>query len=355
MALGYHAGQAFEESGSMAKSKVDIRDVAALAGVSVGSASRVINGAENVSPETRDKVERAIAILDYRPNHTAQALRSRSSKTIGCLFTDVTNPLYARLFRSLEERLRKDGYMLLLANGLNDAQRETETLAMFGRRGMDGVIAAPGNETDAQVLAALNGLPMPVVVLDRDMATPGCDALLFDHAAGMKAAMAELFAQGHTRIALALWRASSRPVRRRIEGYRAAYKAAGLRVPDMLVQAASATSSVFADVNALLQRADRPTAIIAQGTYTLGSTLRAIETNGLRVPQDISVVTIGDTDFARDHAPSISLLNVDAQRVAEGIATLLRSRMADAGQPGRSERVPLQFTDRGSIGPAPRP
>jgi LacI family transcriptional regulator len=123
----------------------------------------------------------------------------------------------------------------------------------------------------------------------------------------------------------------------------------------MLVQAASATSSVFADVNALLQRADRPTAIIAQGTYTLGSTLRAIEANGLRVPQDISVVTIGDTDFARDHAPSISLLNVDAQRVAEGIATLLRSRMADAGQPGRSERVPLQFTDRGSIGPAPRP
>lgn len=338
------------ESKTMGKNGVDIRDVAALAGVSVGSASRVINGVENVSPETRGKVERAIAILNYRPNHTAQALRSRSSKTIGCLFTDVTNPLYARLFRSLEERLRKDGYMLLLANGLNDPQREAETLAMFGRRGMDGVIAAPGNETDPLVLEALNALPMPVVVLDRDMATPTCDAVLFDHAAGMKVAMAELFARGHTHIALALWRASSRPVRRRIEGYRAAYKAAGLRAPNMVVQAESATSSVFADVDALLKRAAPPTAIVAQGTYTLGSTLRAIEANGLRVPRDISVVTIGDTDFARDHSPAISLLNVDAQRIADLIASLLHSRMNEPGLPARSERVPLQFADRGSIG-----
>lgn len=332
----------------------DIRDVAALAGVSVGSASRVINGAENVSPATREKVERAIAALGYQPNHAAQSLRSRSSKTIGCLFTDVTNPLYARLFRALEERLRAEGYMLLLANGLNDAQREVQTLALFGRRGMDGVIAAPGNERDPKVLAALAALPMPVVVLDRDIAVPGCDAVLFDHAAGMKEAMAHLFALGHRRIALALWRAASRPVRRRIEGYRAAYRAAGLAPPGMLVQAASATSSVFADVDALLRRAEPPSAIITQGTYTLGSTLQAIAARGLRIPQDISVVTIGETDYARDHNPPISLLNVDSQRIAELTAGLLRSRMAQAGLPARTEKVSLSFTDRGSVAPAPR-
>lgn len=338
----------------MKKKGVDIRDVAALAGVSVGSASRVINGVENVSPATREKVERAIAVLDYRPNHAAQSLRSRSSKTIGCLFTDVTNPLYARLFRALEERLRAEGYMLLLANGLNDLQREVETLAMFGRRGMDGVIAAPGNERDEQVVAALNALPMPVVLLDRDMAAPRCDALLFDHAAGMKVAMAHLFSLGHRRVALALWRATSRPVRRRIEGYRAAYRAAHLTPPsDMLVQAASATSSVYADVDALLRRPDRPTAIVAQGTYTLGSTLRAIADNGLRIPQDISVITIGDTDVARDHRPAISLLNVDSKQVADLVAALLRSRMAEAPPAGRAEKVPLEFTDRGSVGPPP--
>jgi len=337
----------------MKKKGVDIRDVAALAGVSVGSASRVINGVENVSAATREKVERAIAVLDYRPNHAAQSLRSRSSKTIGCLFTDVTNPLYARLFRALEERLRSEGYMLLLANGLNDVQREAETLALFGRRGMDGVIAAPGNERDATVLAALNALSMPVVILDRDMALPACDAVLFDHAAGMRTAMAHLFSLGHRQVALALWRASSRPVRRRIEGYRAAYRAAGLVPPDMLVQAESATGSVHADVDALLRRPDRPTAIVAQGTYTLGSTLQAIADNGLRIPQDISVISIGDTDAARDHRPSISLLNVDSQRVAELVAEQLRSRMAEPQLAPRSEKVPLVFTDRGSVAPPP--
>lgn len=338
-----------ETTGSRVKKKgVDIRDVAALAGVSVGSASRVINGVENVSPETRQKVERAIAVLGYRPNHAAQSLRSRTSKTIGCLFTDVTNPLYANLFRALEERLRREDYMLLLANGINDVQREVETLALFGRRGMDGVIAAPGNERNPQLLAALAALTMPVVVLDRDI-DAHCDALLFDHAAGMKAAMAHLFGLGHRRIALALWRGTSRPVRRRIEGYRAAYRAAGLPVPDLLVQGASATSSVFADVDALLKRPDRPTAILAQGTYTLGSTLQAIAANGLRIPQDISVITIGDTPFARDHRPPISLLNVDAQQVADITATLLRSRMEEPGLAVRTEKLPLVFTDRGSV------
>ena len=338
----------------MKKEGVDIRDVAALAGVSVGSASRVINGVANVSEGTRQKVERAIAALDYRPNHAAQSLRSRSSKTIGCLFTDVTNPLYARLFQALEERLRADGYMLLLANGLNDSEREVETLLMFGRRGMDGVIAAPGNERAPGVIATLNALAMPVVLLDRDMSTAGCDALLFDHVRGMKAAMTHLFERGHRRIALALWRATSRPVRRRIEGYRAAYKAAGLTPPeDMLVQAASATGSVYADVHALLQRADRPTAILAQGTYTLGSTLQAIADNGLRIPEDISVITIGDTDAARNHRPPISLLNVDLKRVAELTAGLLRSRMDAPAQVARSEKVPLTFQDRGSVGVPP--
>lgn len=338
----------------MKKEGVDIRDVAALAGVSVGSASRVINGVANVSDGTRQKVERAIAALDYRPNHAAQSLRSRSSKTIGCLFTDVTNPLYARLFQALEERLRADGYMLLLANGLNDSEREVETLLMFGRRGMDGVIAAPGNERAPRVIATLNALAMPVVLLDRDMSADGCDALLFDHARGMKAAMAHLFQLGHRRVALALWRATSRPVRRRIEGYRAAYRAAGLTPPeDMLVQAASATGSVYADVQALLQRTDRPTAILAQGTYTLGSTLQAIADNGLRIPQDISVITIGDTDAARNHRPPISLLNVDSQRVAELVAGMLRSRMEAPAQAARSEKVPLTFQDRGSVGVPP--
>ena len=98
---------------------VSIRDVAELAGVSLGSASRVINKVENVTPDTRERVERAIAQLGYRPNHAAQSLRLRSPRTFGCMLTDVTHPLYGKLFNAVEERFRRAGYMVLLANSLN--------------------------------------------------------------------------------------------------------------------------------------------------------------------------------------------------------------------------------------------
>src|SRR6218665_1084593 len=97
----------------MQDKKIRIQDVAAMAGVSVGSASRVLNQAANVSPDVRAKVEHAMAQSEYQPSHTARALRSRSSRTIGCMFSDITNPLYARAFRVLEDTFRADGYLLL--------------------------------------------------------------------------------------------------------------------------------------------------------------------------------------------------------------------------------------------------
>lgn len=339
----------------MGKKGVDIRDVAALAGVSLGSASRVINRADTVSSATREKVERAIKILGYRPNHAAQALRSRSSKTIGCLFTDVTNPLYANVFRALEDRLRVDEYMLLLANGLNDAQREIETLDLFARRGMDGVIAAPDNEHDPKVVAALNSLTMPVVLMDRDVRGASLDTVLFDHANGVKEAVAHFLGIGHRRIALVLGAALNCPARRRIEGYRAAYQAAGIAVPEgLVVQDPSIAGSVYPHLCELLKQPSPPTAVLAQGAYALGSTIQAASANGLRIPQDLSVVAIGDTPFARDHNPPISLLSVDSAGMAELTSRLLRSRMAEPDQVAHVEKVPVTFLDRGSVVPPAR-
>jgi LacI family transcriptional regulator len=339
----------------MQDKQISIRDVAALAGVSVGSASRVINGAANVTPEVRAKVDRAIAALKYRPNHAAQSLRSRTSKTIGCMFSDVTNPLYARAFRALEECFRRDGYMLLLANGLNDPEREMEILQTFQLRGMDGVIIAPGNERHAGVLDAVKRLSMPAVIYDRDMAVEA-DAVLFDHVNGVKAAIAHLVALGHTRIALALWQVKSRPVRRRIEGYKAAFKAAGLPVPDLILQEPTPTSSAYDDVCRLLKQPDPPTAILAQGTYTLTSTLRAVAKSGLRVPQDVSVIGIGDTEFAQTYDPPLTVLRTPVDLVAEKARSLLLARVSArgdaAGAPApHKELIPYELVIRESCGP----
>ncbi|NLC36741.1 MAG: LacI family DNA-binding transcriptional regulator [Alcaligenaceae bacterium] len=339
----------------MRPKQISIRDVAALAGTSVGSASRVINGAPNVTPEIRAKVERAIAALQYRPSHAAQSLRSRNSKTIGCMFSDVTNPLYGRAFRALEQRFFEAGYMLLLANGLNDPEREISILNTFQLRNMDGIIIAPGNERHLGVLEAIRKLTMPIVIYDRDIEIDA-DLVQYDHVEGMRAALEYLMALGHRRIALVLWKAESRAVRRRIEGYNATLLAAGLQIaPELLIQVDSPTSPVLNEVTQMLNRPDAPTAIIAQGTQILGSTLRAISVSNKRVPEDISVIGFGDTDFATHYSPPLTALRSPVESVADYASNVLLGRIQNK-QSGEStlKTFPYTLVERDSCGPAPQ-
>lgn len=332
---------------------ISIRDVAALAGVSLGSASRVINNAENVTEETRGKVMRAIAALGYRPNHAAQSLRLRTSKTIGCMVSDVTNPLYARLYRAVEDRFRKDGYMLLLVNSLNSVERELEFLAMFEDRGMDGVIIAPGNEKNEKVLHAVENLKIPAVVLDRDMVTSK-DKILFDHVPGVNAAVSYLIELGHRDIALILAQTNNRPVYRRVEGFRSAFKSHGLPVPeDLIIALPASMSSAFTSIYELLTKR-RPTALIAQGTALLNETLNAINAAGLHMPQDLSLISIGDPAFAKTYVPAITTLRTDLDMVAEESARLLLTRIR--GNEQMEPQVVLVKNDlviRKSCGPVP--
>jgi LacI family transcriptional regulator len=333
---------------------VSIRDVAELAGVSLGSASRVINKVDNVTAETREKVEQAIAALAYRPNHAAQSLRLRTTRTIGCLLTDVTNPLYAKLFRALEERMRAAGYMMLLANSLNLAEREIDILSTFQSRGMDGVILAPGNERDRDVLKAINDIGVPAVILDRDMESQ-TDQVLFDHVPGMHGVVSRLAAMGHRRMALIVTQSPNRPMRRRTEGFRSGLQASGLAVDEeLIVRLPTAMSPAFDAVMNLLQRPNRPTAIVAMGTNILNETLNAISALHLRIPHDVSVVSIGDPDFAANYAPAISSLRVDLDAAAQASTELLLSRLkGQGGDKPRSVMIDCHYIERQSCGPAP--
>ena len=333
--------------------RIGIRDVAARAGVSVGSASRVVNGASNVAAELRERVHAAIAELGYRPNHAARSLRLRSTRTIGCMLSDVSNPLYGKMFHAFEDRLRAAGYVVLVASSLNSAEREIEILATFDARGMDGVIIAPGNERDDAVLHAVQRLSMPAVVLDRDIA-PELDHVQFDHLPGMRAAMAHLTGLGHRQIALVVARAVRRNMRGRVDGFRAGLTSAGVAVDDtLIVELPTAMSSCYNEVSLLLARRPRPTALIVLGSL-LTDALNAIATHGLRIPYDISLVSLGDPDFARSYTPPITTLRVDVQQTAERVVTLLLNRV-ERGERGAgiAVRVVPELIVRGSCAAPP--
>jgi LacI family transcriptional regulator len=195
------------------------------------------------------------------------------------------------------------------------------------------------------------------VLYDREMPTTRADAVLFDHVSGVKSACTKLFELGHTRIALALWSAGSRPVRRRIEGYRAAYRVAGMESPELILRQPTPTSSVFDDLLRLLDAPDPPTALIAQGTHILVTALRALARAGLRVPQDFSVVSIGDSDFTQTHDPAITVLRTNAEVVANQAKSMLLDRLSGAippTSPPRKVMISYDLVMRDSCGPCPR-
>ena len=245
--------------------------------------------------------------------------------------------------------------MVLLANSLNNAQREVDILSTFKSRGMDGVLIAPGNERNRAVLDAVASLGIATVILDRDM-TSTQDRVQFDHLPAMRSAVSYLIGLGHRRIALIVTQTPSRPMRRRIEGFRAAFLLHGLTVPvDLIVKLPSSQSSSFSAASLLLAQPDtRPTAIVALGTNILNETLNAISTQRLRIPEDVSVISIGDPDFARSYAPAISALRVDLEGAAEQSVTLLLDRIRHGvdAKP-RTVKVSSDFILRQSCGPVP--
>jgi transcriptional regulator with XRE-family HTH domain len=186
-------------------SRTTIRDVARTAGVSVGSVSRALNGGKNVSAKVARDVAAAAEKLGYQPDFLARSLRTRSTGMVGCLVSDVANPLYASIVQAAEARLREAGLLLIVANTANDPARERAMIAAFRSRRLDGLLVAPGSDANDRGWRDMAAGGVPVVILDRDVpqgesvSLPG---VLVDHREGARTATRYLIGLGHRRIAL---------------------------------------------------------------------------------------------------------------------------------------------------------
>ena len=282
--------------------RATIRDVAAQAGVSVSSVSRVMNGEPHISPELHARIMRAVNRLRFEPHSAAQALRSRESKTIGCMVSDLSNPLYSEMINGAEEEFQRAGYVLMLAATRHEQDRETAFISAVRRRRMDGLLLFAGDNAHTDFTGALANLDLPCVAIDREV--PGVPSVRADHRGGGLEITRYLIGLGHRRIALLTGRAALLPSSERLAGYRQAHAEAKLEVdPDLIRPQTQGSSIAFSDVCQLLQGPDRPTAIITLGTHMLAGVMDALASNGLRYPDDMSLVCIGDTDLARHATP----------------------------------------------------
>lgn len=332
--------------------KPTIRDVAKSAGVSVGTVSRVLNAHSKVAPELRDKVQKAIAALGYSPNAVAQSMRSRATHTIGCVIREINISALAAFVRAAHDVLDEAGYSLVLSNSEGRRDRERELLQRLSRRQMDGIMIGPYTPITAEFDGFLRDLDVPIVLVDRDEPA-WADAVMTNHAQGIRAAVEHLLSLGHRSISLITGEPGLYPARERLRGYQDAFRAAGLKPDPSLIHASSFLPSAgFRLTSSMIASKDRPTAIIAGGIGMLPGVLQAIKVRNLRIPADISVVASGDSDLADLYTPQIALQRWDQAEVGRIAANLLLDRiLGRGGSDPRHVLLPNEFLPRESIGP----
>jgi LacI family transcriptional regulator len=287
--------------------RVTIVDVARAAGVSVSTVSRVIRDHADVGSETRSRVQAAISKLGYRPSPIARALVSGQTRLVALLVSDLTNPFYPQLAKSVEEEAGKAGYTVIICNTSDKVSEVRRHLTRLLDQGVDGVIHASVGKDEATVLSAL-GDPRRVVFVNRPPTSPSVSYVVSDNFGGALSLTRHLLEVGHRRIGFIGGPLYAGNANERFRGFEIAMgEVAGTQA--FVVHRVFGKESGSSAVSDWLEQGSNPTAIIANNdTMALGAMEELIR-HGLRIPQDVAIAGFDGTDFSA--SPVIGLTTVD--------------------------------------------
>ncbi|MFA5262894.1 MAG: LacI family DNA-binding transcriptional regulator [Opitutaceae bacterium] len=319
-----------------------ITDVARLAGVSVASASAVLNNKGTTSLPMTQRVKDAMKRLDYRPDNTARSLKTGKSKVIGMVVPDVTNPFYTEIMEGLEAMARSHGYSVILSNSHEDPMIELENLDMLRAQRVDGVVL--GCSSDHVIDDRLIRQRFPIVFIDRLPTLgnyPG-RAVLVDNLGAAFTATQHLISLGHSKIAVIAGRTDLSVGLERANGYRKAMQEANLPVPDSYFCAGDflADSGHRCGLR-LLQLPEPPTAIFScNNSMTLGL-MRALSESGVRCPDQMSVVTFDDFPWASYFQPQMTAVAQPTREIGRQALRMLFSILKPDSAEAREIKEPM--------------
>lgn len=339
----------------MTSKRVTHKDVAERAGVSVATVSYVLNnGPRPVAPETRLKVEAAIAALGYYPNELARSLRLQQSSTIGLILPNIMNPVFAEIAHELESACRKEGFLLLLCNSDRQHDREEHFVQMLRAKQVDGVVITPHSDPLALIEPLVQAY-IPIVVLEHDL--PGVHCIVMDEQQGGRLATQHLLDLGHRRIALLRRTPSSALSRERFVGYQQALATAGIAFdPHLVLECAAGQTAGAQAMQQLLALADPPTAVFTHNDVLAMGALYTIRQAGLTVPHDISVVGYDDITSAAYLSPPLTTVRTPKAELGalagRTILDLVRQKNA---LPPQTVTLPVELVVRASTAPPFQP
>ncbi len=326
---------------------VTIKDVARIAGVSVATVSRVLNGSDLVRDGTRDRVQQIALDLGYSPHGAARSLITNRTHTIGVLLPDIYGEFFSEVIRGIDQAAQREGYHLLVSSARDDL--ESALRSMRGR--VDGLIVM---SPALDAIASRRSLPehFPVVLLNCPPSDAAYDSLGIANFEGAHAMVRHLAGLGHRRIAIIRGEERNFDAAERLRGYRAAVRELGLDVaPGLELPGDFSEAAGHAAAQLILGNGLRPTAVFAANDGMAIGALSAFREAGLQVPVDIAVTGFDDIPMARYVEPALTSVHVDISALGErATAWLLSSLGEPPDRQLRRETLPTTLIVRRSCG-----
>lgn len=319
-----------------------IKDIAKRLGLSHTTVSRALHDHAHTSEQTKALVRRTAAELGYRPNVSAQIMRGAPSRLIGLVVPMVRTELYGTVTTMLAEKCRAANFHLVLAITEDDPDTELDQIRTLIDARAAGIILTPSASPHPAAIALLRDIP--TVQLNRAVACIQSDAVVFDDAAGTRAAVDHLISLGHRRIAYIGGRSALSTGAARVEGFYAAHRAAGLDVdPALMFQGPSRRQFGYQMTRAVIAAAAPPTAIVFCTSQLTTAGLEAIHASDLRIPDDISVIGNSDPSWFHLVRPALTTTAMPVAAMADATASLLFARIAEQRQPEAGTRAAVHL------------
>jgi LacI family transcriptional regulator len=328
--------------------KPTMNDVASLAGVALGTVSKVLNGDATVKAELRDRVLDACERLRYQRNRIAASLRSRQTQTIGIIIPDILNTFYAALVEKLENLASAAGYTVVIVTTGEDSRRATERIDILRQSQVDGMIVIPSLNGSGTLTTAI-GPDMPCVIVDRIAADDPYPSVATDNVDAAYQGTRYLLSLGHKHIALAVNSPNLWNTQERIIGFEQAIREgnarSNVRIVGMTVEEARIS------LGTLFREADRPTALFtANNLVTLGA-VHAQHDCGLDIPGEMSLLAFDDFEWLRLLRPAVSAIQQPIDQIAVEAWRLMFQQISKRPISVRHVRAGAQLMIRQSTAP----
>jgi DNA-binding LacI/PurR family transcriptional regulator len=336
-------------------SSIRIKDVAKLADVSTATVSHVINKTRFVSDETKRRVLGAIEKVGYTPNVHARNLASGKSRTLGLIISDITNPFFPDLVKSVQERALELGYDVIVLNTNYDSERDARYVQRLLELQVQGVMILT-TEMDLSVIERLSSRKIPVVFLDIGKVGPHISNIRVNYENGVHQAVEHLLALGHRQVAFISgpMHFKSAEIRRRAFLKTMKKHHASIHTEPVIYEGDFKMESGEQAVKVFLALKHRPTAIVAANDLMAVGALRELGRAGLQVPKDMSVVGCDDIWLAKVTDPQLTTIMIPRAKIGTAAVEAVSEGNSARGQVGREIRIQTELLVRESSGSVPR-